>query len=107
MIIMERKELIERFMEAETTRAEENMLAESFAYEPPRNEEERKVEALLQAFRPTVPVPLPEGEEEFDRMVRDARRRAGLGWAACLSGVAAAVAAVILLTAGLPARLFI
>lgn len=102
MNIMDRKELIEKYMEAETTGAEESMLAESFASEPPRDEEERKVEAILKAFRPALPAPLPDGEEEYDRMIREARRRAVLGWAAGLSGVAAAVAAVILLT-GRPA----
>ena len=78
MNIMDRKELIEKYMEAETTGAEESMLAESFASEPPRDEEERKVEAILKAFRPA----LPDGEEEYDRMVREARRRAVLGWVA-------------------------
>ena len=95
---MDRKSLIQKYLEAETTAAEERLLAESFTTLPPRDEEEREAEALLKALAPVAPSPLPEAGEEFDRIVRDARKRTVRGWALGLSGAAAAVAAVLLLT---------
>ena len=99
---MDRKQLIQRYLDAETTAGEERLLAESFASEPPKDEEEKKVEMLLNAVKPLVSDPLPEASEEYDRIVRRAHKQAVLGWAVGLCGVAAAVAAVILLT-GRPA----
>ena len=95
---MDRKSLIQKYLEAETTAAEERLLAESFTTLPPRDEEEREAEALLKALAPVAPYPLPEAGEEFDRIVRDARKRTVRGWALGLSGAAAAVAAALLLT---------
>ena len=47
---------------------------------------------------PCLRLSLPEAGAEFDRIVRDARKRTVRGWALGLSGAAAAVAAVLLLT---------
>lgn len=98
---MERKELIHRYLEAETTAAEERLLAESFASLPPRDAEERAAAALLQALAPAPPAPLPEAGAEFDGIVRQAHRRTMRGWGLGLAAGAAAAAAALVL---LPAR---
>ena len=42
---MNRKELIQRYLDAETSAEEELLLAESFRQSPPQSEEEEKIEA--------------------------------------------------------------
>jgi hypothetical protein len=101
---MDRKQLIQRYLDAETTAEEERLLAESFTSAPPRDEEERKVEALLQTLQAPQLEPLPDAPEEYDSIVRRARRRAVLRWGLGVSGAAAAVAAAVLLTRTPPAH---
>ena len=101
---MDRKQLIQRYLEAEITAEEERLLAESFTSAPPRDEEERKVEALLQTLQTPPLEPLPDVSEEYDSIVRRARRRAVLRWGLGVSGAAAAVAAAVLLTRTPPAH---
>ena len=101
---MDRKQLIQRYLEAEITAEEERLLAESFTSAPPRDEEERKVEALLQTLQTPPLEPLPDVSEEYDSIIRRARRRAVLRWGLGVSGAAAAVAAAVLLTRTPPAH---
>ena len=57
---MDRKDLIRRYLDAETTPAQERELAASFAAAPPADEEEQAVYRLLQAVTPLPTEPLPE-----------------------------------------------
>ena len=95
---MNRKELIQRYLNAETSVEEEIMLAESFRQTPPQNEEEEKIEAMLLCLKDSAASDSSEddriAEEEFDRIVSKSGRRKGLVWAV---SSAMATAAVILL----------
>ena len=96
---MDRKDLIRRYLEAETTLAQERELAGSFVETPPADAEERAVYRMLQAVAPVRTEPLPEAGDEFDRIIRKARIRKIRAWSlACVSGAAAILAAVSFLT---------
>ena len=77
---MDRKELIQRYLEAETTFAQEQELADSFATAPPVDEEEQAVYRMFQAIAPIRTEDLPEAGDEFDRIVRKARTRKIRNW---------------------------
>ena len=98
---MNRKELIKRYLDAETSLEEELLLAESFRQTPPQNEEEEKIEAMLLCMKDSaVPDSSEEeqsAEEEFDRIVSKSGRRKGLVWAISSAMVAAAVILLFLL----------
>jgi len=95
---MDRKDLIKLYLEAETTIEQERELARSFIDTPPVNGEELAVYRMLQAVRPLAVEELPEAEDEFDGVVRKQRARSCFAWGFTLAGVAAALAAVIVLT---------
>lgn len=98
---MDRKELIQMYLDAETTPEQEKELPRSFAATPPTDGQERAVYRLLQAVEP-LPLPeRPEAGEEYDRMVRRAGRRP-FYWG--LTGTAAAVIAAALLFIGHPQK---
>ena len=94
---MNRKDLIKKYLEAETSFAEEQDLAESFVVTPPADEEEMAVCQLLQEVKPVRTETLPEAADEFDRIVRQTRRRTVRIWSMALSGVAAILVAVVFL----------
>ena len=124
---MDRKELIERYLGAETTPQEERRLAESFELTPPQDDREEAVWQSLRAeayFGASLigsgqPLPeaaqtaagqpvsdaapteagqaLPEAGEEFEGIIRRARARRLRGWGYAMGAAAAAVAAVLLL----------
>lgn len=98
---MNRKELIQRYLNAETSVEEEIMLAESFRQTPPQNEEEEKIEAMLLCLKDSAASDSSEddriAEEEFDRIVSKAGRRKGLVWAVSSAMAAAAVILLFLL----------
>ena len=98
---MNRKELIQRYLNAETSVEEEIMLAESFRQTPPQNEEEEKIEAMLLCMKDSAASDSSEddriAEEEFDRIVSKSGRRKGLVWAVSSSMAAAAVILLFLL----------
>lgn len=95
---MDRKELIQRYLEAETTSAQEQELADSFVTSPPIDEEEQTVCRMLQAITPVRTEELPEAGDEFDRIVRQARTRTIRNWSLAVSGIAAILVAVVFLT---------
>ena len=95
---MDRKDLIRRYLDAETTPAQERELAASFAAAPPADEEEQAVYRLLQAVTPLPTEPISEEGATFDRMVRQARRRTIRRWSLAFSGATAILAAVVFLT---------
>ena len=95
---MDRKELIQRYLEAETTFAQEQELADSFVTTPPADEEEQAVYRMLQAIAPIRTEGLPEAGDEFDRIVRKARTRKIRNWSLVVSGIAAMLVAVVFLT---------
>ena len=95
---MDRKALIERYLEAETTPAEERELAQSFVTFPPEDGQEKAVWAMLQAVKPVQSSPVEQAGEEFGRIVRRQKVRTLRTWGLSLSGVAAAIVAVVLLT---------
>ena len=98
---MNRKELIQRYLDAETSAEEELLLAESFRQTPPQNEEEEKIEAMLLCIKDSADPDSPEeeqiAEEEFDRIVSKSGRRKGLVWAISSAMAAAAVILLFLL----------
>lgn len=98
---MNRKELIQRYLNAETSVEEEIMLAESFRQTPPQNEEEEKIEAMLLCLKDSAASDSSEddriAEEEFDRIVSKSGRRKGIIWAVSSAMAAAAVILLFLL----------
>ena len=98
---MNRKELIQRYLNTETSVEEEIMLAESFRQTPPQNEEEEKIEAMLLCLKDSAASDSSEddriAEEEFDRIVSKSGRRKGLVWAVSSAMAAAAVILLFLL----------
>lgn len=95
---MDRNQLIEKFLEAETSPQEERLLAESFEATPPQNARERNVAALLSAVKPMEVLPDDEeAVEAFDRILRRSRRQSIRRWSIPAFGVAAALAAFFVL----------
>ena len=95
---MDRKDLIRMYLDAETTCEQEQELAASFVTTPPADEEEMAVYNMMQAVRPIELSDLPDAGDEYDRMVKPAKVRPFYTWGLSLAGVAAAIAAVVLLT---------
>ncbi|MBR5661849.1 MAG: hypothetical protein IKW99_09900 [Bacteroidales bacterium] len=93
---MDRKDLIKLYLEAETTCEQERELADSFTVDPPSTDEEMAVYSMMRVIKPIQITEHPEAGEEFDRMVRPSRVKRLFPWAISLTGVAAAVAAVVL-----------
>lgn len=105
---MDKKDLLQKYLEAETSLAEERELAKA----------DKNVgllaEALAAEFAPlsdaaadgSAPLrnatgefaPLPDATEEFDRIVRGARRRTFRRWSYAATGMAAILVAVLFLT---------
>ncbi|MBO7561647.1 MAG: hypothetical protein J6T04_02025 [Bacteroidales bacterium] len=98
---MNRKELIQRYLDAETSAEEELLLAESFRQSPPQSEEEEKIEAMLLCIKDSAAPDSSEeeqiAEEEFDRIVSQSGRRKGIIWAVSSAMAAAAVILLLLL----------
>ena len=90
--------MIQRYLEAETTFAQEQDLADSFVTSPPIDEEEQAVYRMIQAIAPIRTEDLPEAGDEFDRIVRQARMRTIRNWSLAVSGIAAILVAVVFLT---------
>lgn len=94
---MDRKELIQRYLESESTSVQEKELADSFSISPPVDEEEQAVYRMLQAITPIRTEELPEAGDEFDRIIRKARTRKIWNWGLAVSGIAAILIAVVFL----------
>ena len=92
---LERKALIESYLNAGTTVAEERALAEYFATHTP-DADEKAVAQLILASNPALKCLSDSGEQEFDRIVEGRRHtigfRAALKW---VSGIAAAIALIV------------
>lgn len=95
---MNRKDLIQRYLEAETSLDQERDLAGSFESVPPSDEEEEAVRMMLREIPPVRTEEIPESGDEFDRIVRGARKRTVRTWCLAFSSVAAILAAVVFLT---------
>lgn len=85
---MDRKDLLQKYLEAETTVTEEQELAKG----------DKEIAILSRALATVAPDPLPDACEEFDRIVRGARIRTVRRCAFAFSGVAAILVAVFFLT---------
>lgn len=85
---MNTEDLKHRYLEADTSVAEERELA---AGDP-------QIALLAEALAPEPQEALPEAGDEFDRVLRRARRRSVRGWSFALSGIAAVLTAVVFLT---------
>ncbi len=98
---MNRKELIQRYLDAETSAEEELLLAKSFRQSPPQSEEEEKIEAMLLCIKDSAdPDSLKEehiSEEKFDSLIRKSGRRKSIIWAVSSAMAAAAVILLFLL----------
>ena len=89
--LINRKNLIQRYLDAETSVEEERMLAESFADNPPQDKEEEKIAAILTQINlfadgENVKKSIPEdnhiAEEEFDRIILRQRKSRIWGYSA-------------------------
>ena len=100
-----RSPLIAKYLEAETTPAEERMLREWFALHP-ADEEEADIALLIGLAAPCAScLPEVEREEEFDRIVAAAGTRPGRPlWRRWVPGLAAAAAAALLAVVLIKAR---
>ncbi len=108
---IDRKALIQRYLNAETSVEEERLLAESFEGNPPQDKEEERVASIIsfsqnffESQSSEEAVAGGEAAEEFDRIVsqdnntqRAGKRNRILVWSLSLSGLAAAVALFFLL----------
>ena len=86
--MMDSKDLIQKYLEAETSVAQERELAKA----------DKAVAALSEALAAEPFSPLPDATGEFDRIVRSARRRTFRRWSYAISGIAAILVAVFFLT---------
>ena len=98
---LERKALIESYLNAETTVADEKALAEYFATHTADADEEAFAQLIL-ASNPALKCLNDKGEQEFDRLVEGRRHtigfRTALKW---VSGIAAAIAVVAIVRASI------
>ena len=98
---LERKALIESYLNAETTVAEEKALAEYFATHTADADEDAFAQLIL-ASNPALKCLSDKGEQEFDRLVEGRRHtigfRTALKW---VSGIAAAIAVVAIVRASI------
>lgn len=96
---MDKKDLLQKYLEAETSVAEERELAKA----------DKNVGLLAEALAAegiaSLPdsaaegfAPLPDATEEFDRIVRSARIRTIRRWSYAATGMAAILVAVLFLT---------
>ena len=99
-----RKALIQKYLDAETSVEEERLLAESFAENPPQDKEEETIAAILAHANLFVEADKGKdylleddiiAEEEFDSII--SRHRNSRIWGYTLAGLAAAVAMFFLL----------
>ena len=86
--MMDSKDLIQKYLEAETSVAQERELAKA----------DKTVAALSESLAIEPLSPLPDATGEFDRIVRGARIRTVRRCAFAFSGVAAILVAVFFLT---------
>lgn len=84
---MDKKDLLQKYLEAETSVAEERELAKA----------DKNVGLLADALAGEF-APLPDATEEFDRIVRSARMRTIRRWSYAATGMAAILVAVLFLT---------
>ncbi|MBR5074470.1 MAG: hypothetical protein IKX26_04480 [Bacteroidales bacterium] len=103
-ININRKDLIQKYLDAETSVEEERLLAESFDDNPPVDKDEEKVAAILshtkllakdESEREGLPEDDIIAEEEFDRIIT--RQRISRIWGYSIAGLAAAIALFFLL----------
>ena len=93
---LERKALIENYLNVETTVAEERALAEYFATHTADADEEAFARLIL-ASNPALKCLSNSGEQEFDRLVESRRHSIGLQTALkWVSGIAAAIAVIVI-----------
>lgn len=93
---LERKALIENYLNVETTVAEERALAEYFATHTADADEEAFARLIL-ASNPALKCLSNSGEQEFDRLVENHRHSIGLQTALkWVSGIAAAIAVIVI-----------
>ncbi len=86
--MMDSKDLIQKYLEAETSVAQERELAKA----------DKTVAALSESLAIEPLSPLPDATGEFDSIVREARIRTVRRSAFVFSGIAALLAVVLLLT---------
>ena len=106
---MDKKDLLQKYLEAETSVAEEcelakadknvGLLTEALAAEGIASLSDAAAEGFAPLRNATGEfAPLPDATEEFDRIVRSARRRTILRWSYAATGMAAILVAVLFLT---------
>ena len=91
-----RKALIQRYLEADTTPAEEKRLREWFVTHP-ADADERDFARLIGFAAPDGLVETDDAEAEFDRIVAEGekKRRKIVRWAASVTALAAAIALLL------------
>ena len=91
-----RLSLIEKYLNAETSVKEENMLAKYYASHKADADEEAIAKQILMCFPPDRLVSV-EAVEEFDNIVAKAKKKSIRIWKWTISGIAAAIALIFFL----------
>ena len=95
-----RLELIARYLNAETSPAEEKMLMEYYGSNNHVDDDEQAFAKMIRMEKMNVSLLSDEGVEEFDRIVGEAKqgtKRISLRWISWASGIAATIALLFML----------
>ncbi len=96
-----RMALVARYLEAETTVAEEALLAAYYATNE-AEEDERAIAQMIRMEHTNEALLSKEGAEEFDRIVNQAKSKPHIRRMAWIGGVAAAIALLLVLNVTIP-----
>ena len=97
-----RKKLIDKYLEAETSIAEEKMLTDYYLENETVDEDEQAIARMIRMDNVNAALLSDEGAEEYDRIVKETSpkiKRTSVRWIAWTSGIAAAIALFFMLNA--------
>ena len=97
-----RKKLIVKYLEAETSIAEEKMLVGYYLENEVVDEDEQAIARMIRMDNVNTALLSDEGAEEYDRIVKETSpkiKRISVRWIAWASGIAAAIALFFMLNA--------
>lgn len=100
-----RQQLIIRYLDAETSPAEEKMLLEYYGKNNHVDDDEQAIAQMIRMENLNASILSDEGVEEFDRIIggtKQETKRLPLRWIAWMSGIAATLALVFLMIPSSP-----
>ena len=100
-----RLELLARYLNAETSPAEEMMLMDYYGNNNRVDDDEQAFARMIQMEKMNVSLLSDEGVEEFDRIIGEAKqetKRIPLRWIAWASGIAATIALLFMMIPSSP-----